>query len=36
MYLWFPMISIVLIAVIMYFLKVEKANADWDAAHGVK
>ena len=36
MYLWFPLISIVLIAVIMYFLKVEKANADWDAAHGVK
>lgn len=36
MYLWFPMISIILISVIMYFLKVEKANADWDAAHGVK
>ncbi|NBJ94454.1 MFS transporter [Parablautia muri] len=36
MYLWFPMISVTLIAVIMYFLKVEKANADWDAAHGVK
>ncbi len=36
MYLWFPMISIVLISVIMYFLKVEKANADWDAAHGVR
>lgn len=36
MYLWFPMISIVLIAVIMYFLKVEKANADWDAAHNLK
>lgn len=36
MYLWFPMISIIVIAVIMYFLKVEKANADWDAAHGVK
>lgn len=36
MYLWFPMISIVLIAVIMYFLKVEKANADWDASHGIK
>ena len=35
MYLWFPMISVALIAVIMYFLKVEKANADWDAAHGV-
>ncbi len=36
MYLWFPMISLILISVIMYFLKVEKANADWDAAHGVK
>ena len=36
MYLWFPLISIVLITVIMYFLKVEKANADWDAKHGVK
>ncbi len=36
MYLWFPMISVTLIAVIMYFLRVEKANADWDAAHAVK
>lgn len=36
MYLWFPMISIILVAIIMYFLKVEKANADWDAEHGVK
>ncbi|MCI5874237.1 MAG: MFS transporter [Clostridiales bacterium] len=36
MYLWFPLISITLITVIMYFLKVEKANADWDAEHGVK
>lgn len=36
MYLWFPMISIIVIAVIMYCLKVEKANADWDAAHGVR
>ena len=33
MYLWFPFIAVALIAVIMYFLKVEKANADWDAAH---
>lgn len=24
------------IAVIMYLLKVEKADADWDAAHGVR
>ena len=35
MYLWFPMISIILISIIMYNLKVEKANADWDAEHGV-
>ncbi len=35
MYLWFPLISVALITVIMYFLKVEKANADWDKAHGV-
>ena len=33
MYLWLPLITVVLNAVIMYFLKVEKANADWDAAH---
>lgn len=33
MYLWFPVICIALITVIMYFLKVEKANADWDKAH---
>ena len=36
MYLWFPLISVVVITIIMYFLKVEKANAEWDAAHGVK
>lgn len=36
MYLWFPLISIVLITIIMFNLKVEKANADWDAEHGVK
>lgn len=36
MYLWIPMIAVVLVTVIMYFLKVEKANADWDAAHGIK
>ena len=36
MYLWFPMISVVLVAVLMYFLNVEKANEDWDKAHGVK
>ncbi len=36
MYLWIPMIAVILVTVIMYFLKVEKANADWDAAHGIK
>ena len=35
MYLWFPFIIGVLCAVVMYFLKVEKANRDWDAAHGI-
>ena len=35
MYLWFPMIAVALTTVVMYFLKVEKANADWDKAHGV-
>ena len=34
MYLFFPLIAVVLTAVVMYFLKVEKANADWDAKHG--
>ena len=33
MYLFFPLISVALIAVIMFFLKVEKANAQWDAQH---
>ena len=36
MYLWFPLISVILVAVILYFLNVEQANADWDAEHGVK
>ena len=36
MYLWIPMVAVILVTVIMYFLKVEKANADWDAAHGIK
>lgn len=36
MYLWFPMLSIILIAIIMYFLKVEEANKKWDAEHGIK
>lgn len=33
MYLWFPMIATAISAVILYFLKVEKANKDWDAVH---
>lgn len=33
MYLWFPLICTLLITIIMYFLKVEKANADWDLEH---
>jgi GPH family glycoside/pentoside/hexuronide:cation symporter len=36
MYLWFPLIFAVVITIVMYFLNVEKANRDWDAAHGVK
>lgn len=36
MYLGFPLVSVGLITVIMYFLKVEKANADWDKEHGIK
>lgn len=35
MYLWIPSIAFALIAVVMYFLKVEKANADWDAKHQI-
>ena len=35
MYLWFPLIAVALTTIVMYFLKVEKANADWDKAHGV-
>ena len=35
MYLWFPLIAVALTTVVMYFLKVEKANADWDKAHGI-
>ena len=35
MYLCVPFIMTAMIAVDLYFLKVEKANRDWDAAHGV-
>ncbi len=33
MYLWFPLIAVVLITIIMRNLKVEKANLDWDREH---
>lgn len=36
MYLGVPLVTTVLITVIMYLLKVEKANRDWDQAHGLK
>lgn len=35
MYLWIPLILRASIGIICYFLNVEKANADWDAAHAV-
>lgn len=34
-YLWFPLIVVILTTIIMYNLKVEKANSDWDKAHGL-
>ena len=33
MYLFFPLIAVTLTTIVMYLLKVEKANKDWDAAH---
>ncbi len=36
MYLWFPLIVFVVMIVILYNLKVEQANAQWDKEHGVK
>lgn len=33
MYLWFPLISCALITIMLYLLKIEKANKDWDVAH---
>lgn len=33
LYLWYPLITVVLMIVLLSQLKVEKANADWDAAH---
>lgn len=36
MYLWFPFITVILMIFILSKLKVEQANAQWDAEHGVK
>lgn len=33
LYLWFPLIMVVIMVILLSQLKVEKANADWDAAH---
>lgn len=33
MYLWFPFILTILITLLLYFLKVEQANARWDMEH---
>lgn len=33
MYLWFPLISCSIITIMLYLLKIEKANKDWDMAH---
>lgn len=33
LYLWFPLIMVVIMIILLSQLKVEKANADWDAAH---
>ena len=33
MYLWIPLIVAVLLSILLYFMKVEKENADWDEAH---
>lgn len=33
LYLWYPLLTVVLMIVLLSQLKVEKANADWDAAH---
>ena len=32
-YLWIPLIVAVLLSVLLYFMKVEKANAEWDEEH---
>lgn len=33
MYLWIPLIAAVLLSVLLYMMKVEKANKEWDAEH---
>lgn len=33
MYLWFPLVSCSIITIMLYLLKIEKANKDWDMAH---
>lgn len=33
LYLWYPLVTVILLVVLLSQLKVEKANADWDAAH---
>lgn len=35
MYLWFPLILTVIITILLYFLKVEQANAAWDESHQI-
>lgn len=34
LYLWFPFIMVIIMIILLYSLKVEKANEDWDAEHG--
>ena len=34
LYLWFPFITVIIMIILLYSLKVEKANEDWDAEHG--
>lgn len=36
LYLWFPLITLGIMAVLLFNLKVEKANSDWDKAHAVE
>lgn len=36
MYLWIPFVVAILLSVLTYLMKVEKANADWDAKHALE